>query len=1085
MNKHLARIGTTGSFILLLLVFVLALQSNTTIQTFESESIKALKQKFKTFNAKIPEDRVYLQTDKAFYKPGETIWFTAYVRDGETLKPSDNSDIIHVELITPKGTTEKHIKIVTKNGAANGDFDLGEHPGGIYKIKAYTEWQKNDDTTYRFEKDITVQSVVMPRLKMKIDFEKKAYGRGDEVVAKLELNTNANSPLANTNVKFTANLEGQELSNNTVSTDANGKVNLKFNLPKDLNTIDGTVNAMIEFEGSTESVSRSIPIVLNKIKLEFFPEGGDMVAGMNARVAFRASNEFDKPADVEGMIVDSKGAFVAHFNSYHFGMGTVEFTPKANETYKARIIKPTEIFDEYTLPEVLKVGYAMKLDEVKDGLQLSVNSWQNEQLMLVAQTRGKIYYSGAFKALQGENKLTINTKDFPIGVSQVTVFDSRGIERCERLAFVNKAKQLNITVSTDQQQYQPREKVTMNIKVTDEKGLPMPGNFSLAVVDDNLLSFADDKQGNILSKILLEPDLKEKVEEPNFYFDTKEPKADKALDLLMMTSGWRRYTWKQVINEEFILPKYQGEKAEITGVVYDGNTRKPLAGAVVKLQQDDHGPGTITDKNGNFSLRAIDLSSGGANLTFIAPYFRQQSQWVSSYGGGHNCYLYNASAPFTSDESPYKMNYQAVVRDEGGKPLTANQKVAVHFRVHAGSATGKVIYDETNTAVTNQFGLITLSIGDKNAPDKKNWAEGEKFLEVGIDPAGGTNYKNTGTTELISVPYALFAANGNGRIKAIAGPQVDVKADRQMQQHADAMSVQVQRTSELQSVSVVSYKKNKVKAQKKAKAGKVEADEEAAPMAMDDVAEMPADVADNVKAPDVIEQRIPDENLEGTNVGDIREAGFRKYDQKNETQPAILYRAKQFAQKKYLPADTNRNDFASTVYWNGNVETDRNGKAKVEFVTNDLISSFKTTIEGFGDDGSVGRSEYNFSTNLPFAMDAKIPTEMISGDKMMIPVFMKNTTESAINGKLQIALPKQLQLVSTQNEITLQPNTSKVVYLECVALNDIGAGKLEVKFSSEKYNDAISREINVVAKGFPANISLSGQDMEKEFAINP
>ena len=81
----------------------------------------------------------------------------------------------------------------------------------------------------------------------------------------------------------------------------------------------------------------------------------------------------------------------------------------------------------------------------------------------------------------------------------------------------------------------------MNIRVTDENGLPVQGNFSLSVVDDNLLSFADDKQGNILSKILLEPELKEKVEEPNFYFDKKEAKADKALDLLLLTSGWRKY----------------------------------------------------------------------------------------------------------------------------------------------------------------------------------------------------------------------------------------------------------------------------------------------------------------------------------------------------------------------------------------------------------------------------------------------------------------------------------------------------------------------------------------------------------------
>ena len=257
--KSRFRILTTATVVLVSVTAVIAAITNLDAETFESDFVKSLKEKFKTFYTHAETERVYVQTDKAFYKPGETIWFTAYVRDEKTLKPSNNSDIIHVEFITPKGSTEKHFKIVAKNGTAQGDFSLTGHPGGIYKIKAYTEWQKNEEGGFQFEKEITVQNVVMPRLKMKLDFEKKAYGKGDEVVAKLELNTNANKPLTNTKVKFTAQLDGKSLSENSATTDAEGKVDLKFALPKDLNSIDGIVNAMIDFEGSTESISRSVP----------------------------------------------------------------------------------------------------------------------------------------------------------------------------------------------------------------------------------------------------------------------------------------------------------------------------------------------------------------------------------------------------------------------------------------------------------------------------------------------------------------------------------------------------------------------------------------------------------------------------------------------------------------------------------------------------------------------------------------------------------------------------------------------------------------------------------------------------------
>src|SRR3990172_7858325 len=110
----------------------------------ENDFIKSLKKKTSVYTEKLPEDRIYVQFDKPFYEPGETIWFSAFVRDGKNMKQSVKSDILHV------------------------DFMLGEEAlGGIYKIKAYTNWQKNDGKDYGFEKEIQVQDIVLPNLKMK------------------------------------------------------------------------------------------------------------------------------------------------------------------------------------------------------------------------------------------------------------------------------------------------------------------------------------------------------------------------------------------------------------------------------------------------------------------------------------------------------------------------------------------------------------------------------------------------------------------------------------------------------------------------------------------------------------------------------------------------------------------------------------------------------------------------------------------------------------------------------------------------------------------------------------------------------
>lgn len=903
------------------------------VTTFESEFILKLKEKFGRFYENAPQDRVYVQTDKSFYKPGETVWFTAHLRDAATLKPSPNSDIVHIELITPKGSIARHYKIVAKDGAAQGDFDLAGYTGGIYKIKAYTEWQKNDESALLFEKEITVQQVVMPRLKMKIDFEKKAYGKGDVVTAKLELNTNENKPLANRKVKFKAMLNGVDFEDKNATTDAAGKVNLKFTLPKDLKTTDGVINALIDFEGSTESISRSIPIVLNEIKMEFFPEGGDMVAGTSARVAFRALNEFGKAADVEGIIVNSKGVFVQQFTSYHMGMGAVEFTPQAGETYKARITKPEGILNEYELPEALKAGYVIKASSGVDRLNINVNSFRDEQLSIAVQQCDKMLFAKSFNALKGDNMVSIPTAGFPIGVAQVTLFDAKGIVRAERLVFTNKGKQLNIAVTTDKQQYQPREKVVMSIRVTDEDGLPMPGSFSLSVVDDNLLTFADDKQGNILAKMLLEPELKEKVEEPNFYFDKKEEKADRALDYLLMTSGWRRYTWKQIEQGAYPAVAYTAEKATLSGIVYDGYTSQPVSGATVRIK--DAGRTAITGKDGKFTLNGFDIATNN-QLEITASNFNKSTQAISNYGVNQAFY----------------------------------------------------VYDERRTY---------------------------KFMEA--------------------VPMA-------------AGGAVEERAVRR----------------DLAEVKAVN-------------------------MAVEDIAAA-ADLADWEEVPKE-EKENNDAGFEGKKfepeqVADFRNVEMQKMDKNVEQQNAVTYyRAKEFPKRKYTAADTTRNDFATTLYWNGNVTTDHTGKAKVEFTTNDMISSFKTTIEGFGDDGSIGRAEQLFTTNQPFAMDVKIPAEMVAGDKMMIPVFLKNSTSNSLDGKFVVLSPKQLNILSKVSEVHIAANESKVIYLETIATNQIGEGKLEVKFISGTIKDAFTKDVKVIAKGFPVNVSLSGQDLSKDFYINP
>ncbi len=143
-------------------------------QVLDGAFLAGLQQQLDRYNRELPAEKIYLQTDKPFYKPGEDLWFRAFVVDGNTHKPSGVSHIIYVELINPKGGVEKRLTLPVTRGSASGDFSLEESaPGGLYKIRAYSKWMRNFGEETFFEKQLPVQKVLTPRLLMKVDFARK------------------------------------------------------------------------------------------------------------------------------------------------------------------------------------------------------------------------------------------------------------------------------------------------------------------------------------------------------------------------------------------------------------------------------------------------------------------------------------------------------------------------------------------------------------------------------------------------------------------------------------------------------------------------------------------------------------------------------------------------------------------------------------------------------------------------------------------------------------------------------------------------------------------------------------------------
>ena len=122
-------------------------------------------------------------------------------------------------------------------------------------------------------------------------------------------------------------------------------------------------------------------------------------------------------------------------------------------------------------------------------------------------------------------------------------------------------------------------------------------------------------------------------------------------------------------------------------------------------------------------------------------------------------------------QSPEKMSYQAVVRDVSDA-LVQSQAVGMQISILQGSASGTAVYSETQTATTNVNGLVSIEIGAGTTSDDFttiDWATGTYFIKTETDPTGGTNYSITGTSQLLSVPYALQATTATTATELTGG----------------------------------------------------------------------------------------------------------------------------------------------------------------------------------------------------------------------------------------------------------------------------------------------------------------------------
>ena len=499
-----------------------------------------------TYFGSVSTQRTYIQTDKPLYQPGETIWFRADVRATKTLVGGPPGGIT-MQLVSPRGAVIATKRVLVQGGVARNDFALPpDIEGGEYTL------QLTADTGGSDARKVIVNTYEAPRLMKTLELLRKAYGEGDPVTAAIEVKRTTGEPFADRALTGVVTIDDAEVQRLALRTDKDGKALARFQLPAQIARGDGLLTILVEDGGVTEWIQKRIPIVMKTLQLGLYPEGGDLVEGVPGRVYFMAKTPIGKPADIEGSVVDDRGQVVTELRSIHDGMGRFEIVPAAGRRYHVEITRPVGIVTRAGVPAARPDGCVLRtVGSRGDTLRAAAICKTAQRLQVEATLRETRLAGGAFEAEAGIPALV----ELPIartaqGAVRVTLFSARGEPLAERLIYHGAGANLKVALTADRKSYAPRDRVKLHVHATDARGNPIKASVGLAVVDDTVLSFADDKTARILAHTYLEPELgataADPIEEPNFYFSDK-PEAAAAMDALLATRGYRKFEWRQVL----------------------------------------------------------------------------------------------------------------------------------------------------------------------------------------------------------------------------------------------------------------------------------------------------------------------------------------------------------------------------------------------------------------------------------------------------------------------------------------------------------------------------------------------------------
>ncbi|RYZ98694.1 MAG: carboxypeptidase regulatory-like domain-containing protein [Sphingobacteriaceae bacterium] len=863
-----------------------------------------------------PIEKVYLHFDKPYYATGDTIRYKAYLTAG-LHQPSELSKIIYVDVINSHDQTIETQMLPVKNGSSVGSIALtqAEYPQDSYHIRAYTRWMMNFDKAYFFNKTISVGNAINKDVYTAITLKRTANTNEAGVNTTIVYKDAEGNAYADKKVQWTITNKSEDIAKGKANTDAQGRLTINFPNTASIDLSSAVLKTTLD-AGNRKNFEHAFPLksVAMPADVQFFPEGGNMVNEVRCKIAVKAIQPNGLSIDFSAEIVDNTGATVTTCSSQHAGMGLFVLTPEAGKTYKANVTFKDGAKDVYELPLAKTGDVVLSANNIDTGRlfikisadQAYLKSHPNKTLYLVGKSGSVICYAAKIVLTQTEFPAVIPTSKLPTGIIQLTLLSALGQPLSERLVFVNHKDQLGISVSTDKKVYASRKKVIMN--VTAKNSPAVVSDLSLAVINESKVPVNENAETTILSSLLLTSDLKGYIESPNYYFKQINEKTAADLDLLLLTQGYRRFTYAEILKNKIpALVSLPEQGIELSGMLRT-TSGLPVKGGTVTLQ--------IPAKY--FTTRATTDAEGKFKFTDLV--FADSAQIVVSAKGN-----YNARNLMVSVDG---VSYPAI----SSNPAEPEEQLNIDTMMSAYLVNSRKIFENSRTL---QEVVIKAKAITKPGPSYRDYPSltglsmpdhvlsGDRFkgcnmlLQCMQGTIPGVTFDNSTNEFYLSRDYN--AGRKTPMAIYVSGMPVDVS-------YLTSLNA-----SELESVEVFTRDELGMVNRAGQTNGVLSINMKVAP-----------------KGTKISLQEL-EELLPQANVAKISPQGYNI--------------PKAFYSPKYTPTGNGGAfgpDLRTTIYWNPRIFTDATGKATVDFFTADGKGTYRAVVEGIDKDGRIGRTVYRF-----------------------------------------------------------------------------------------------------------------------------